>query len=149
MRIETYGYTMPVHPPMDWCRLQRLINGWGGSPEFPAFDPIPRYPGDRLTQYGFDIGRPAPDQPGVYAVVASVTGSPADGFHAIGSEHILYIGCGKSIARRLCDPAHHYWRCEQRLIGVVTRHLVTEDYRNAERSLIRTLRPWLNIQHNG
>lgn len=149
MRIESYGYSMPVHPGIDWCAAQRIVNAWGGSSEYPAFDTEPRCIGDRLTQYGFDDSMPAPDQPGVYAVVARVIGLDDDGFYSIGAEHILYIGCGKSISRRLSDHNHPYWKASARLRGVTTRHLVTTEYKVAEKSLIRALRPWWNIQHNG
>lgn len=153
---------------MDYCQVQRLINRIGGSKEFPAYsDTESYYPHDRLTKYGFgewsdmaphlhrgkDYRKEYPSRPGVYAI------SVAQGIHTTQSDweftaaHLLYIGCSRNILKRLSDPFHHLHRCVSKFDKehqvVIVQVLLTKDYLWAEKSLIRTLRPWLNIQHNG
>ena len=153
---------------MDFCRVQRLINQLGGSSEFPSYADIsPEFVDDRLTQYGFgywsdmaahiaDGGHwkwlKHPPLPGVYAI--TVVACDYVG-HRVpkGAEHLLYIGCAKNIAKRLASPDHWYNKIVRRFhnadCAVVVRVLLTNEYLWAERSLIKTLRPALNIQHNG
>jgi len=133
-------------PHWDFCKAQILINKLGGDEEFPAF---PKgAPGDVLTQFGFDGGHEAtPTGPGVYAVVAVAY---SDNARHMGAEHLLYIGSAKNIRARLHSRDHWYNKLYKRMRGanVYTRHLVNSDYHHIERSLIRTLRPLLNVQHN-
>lgn len=148
-----------IAPAFDFCALQRFVNNVGGCDEHPAFPTAPRWAGDRLTQYGFGerIWMP-PAVPGVYAITACITdciprfGGSTD-FVPRGYEHIIYIGCSKNIAKRLEHPDHPWNIIDERLFadenGRAIRVLPTEDYRWVEKSLIRTLRPLLNIQHNG
>ena len=134
----------------DFCKVQRLINELGGFEYYPSF-PKGCVNGDRLTQYGFDFGhKDTPNDAGVYAVVAFGYNEDVAP-HIFGSEHLLYIGSSKNIRKRLFTPGHWYDRCYERLGGsiVYTRHLITNDYLHVEKSLIRTLRPLLNIHHNG
>lgn len=130
--------------------MQRLINELGGLEGYPAF-PKETVNGDRLTQYGFDYGSKAtPTEAGVYAVVAFAY-DPNKHASLVGSEHLLYIGSSKNIQKRVFHTDHWYTKCYNRFQGsiVYTRHLLTDDYLYVEKSLIKTLRPRLNIIHNG
>lgn len=151
----------------DFCKLQRLINKIGGSDAFPAYTQDGEFVDDRLTQYGFNywsdlaphIPRGAdwngrhPERSGVYAIsvvaVNESTGKP----WPCGAQHLLYIGSAKNIAKRLSSNTHWLRRCERRFCGphnlLLVHVLLRKDYLWVERSLIRTLRPLLNIQHNG
>lgn len=154
----------------DFCRIQTLMNHIGGNDEFPAHGSVdPLFHNDRLTQYGFAfwsdmlpftevyVGpykwKEHPPLPGVYAISVVACCIDTGARIPTGSEHLLYIGCAKNIAKRLDNPDHWFHEIMRRLHDadqmVVVRVLLTKDYLWAERSLIRTLRPVLNIQHNG
>ena len=128
---------------MDFCQFQRFINNIGGTDEHPAFPTEPIRVGDRLTQYGFSSAGPPPGEPGVYAVCCSAM------WVRHGAEHLLYIGSSANMFKRVMNPNHPYRVAYNRTGSAYTRYLVIDDFRRVERSLIRTLRPWLNIQHNG
>ena len=153
---------------IDFCWLQRFANNVGGMPTLESFaDVRPEFHDDRLSQYGFHYWSDMvahitdgyhwrwlehPPLPGVYAI--TVVACRYDGQRIpIGAEHILYIGCAKNIASRITSTDHWYRRILERFhngdCAVVVRVLLTQDYQWVERSLIRTLRPLLNIQHNG
>lgn len=133
----------------DFCNIQRLINQLGGCDEFPAYPIAPKWAGDRLTQYGFDNGFDVhpPKCAGLYAVVCAKMGFDGKEFYHIGAEHILYIGVAKNIHKRV-KSANHWPRKLNDRFGAYTRHLITNDYIAIEKSLIRTLHPWLNVIHN-
>lgn len=127
----------------DFCQFQRFVNNVGGIGEYPAFSTEPIRVGDRLTQYGFSSVGPPPSRPGVYVVCCYSI------WYRHGAEHLLYIGSSVNMFRRVMNINHPYRIAYDRTGAAYTRYLVIDDFRNAERSLIRTLRPLLNIQHNG
>lgn len=155
-------------PSFDFCQFQRFVNNTGGTKEFPSYADYPeQFLGDRLTQYGFgfwsdmiphvpkgsDEWSTHPKRPGVYAI--SVVPMDLDQWPAkqLGYERLLYIGSAKNIHNRLNSQGHWIKKINDRFTDrnklVVVRVLLTDDYLWAEKSLIRTLRPLLNIQHNG
>lgn len=159
-----------LDPSFDFCQFQRFVNNVGGGHGLVSYaGSTPEFIGDRLTQYGFcdwsdliphvdeklDRWETLPCRPGVYAVCALVTKSDPTVFGAepVGASHLLYIGSAKNIKKRVLSTGHPYQRCVDRLVSerntvvVYVRVLLTNDYLWAERSLIRTLRPCLNIQH--
>ena len=104
-------------------------------------------------QYDKHEGHPWPDMPGVYSISVLQLGYDGSVFYGLGYEHLLYIGSSKNIRARLYN--NHQWRerINQRFPyldqAVIVRYKVTDNYLWEERSLIRTLRPILNIHHNG
>lgn len=153
---------------MDYCQIQRLINELGGSGNFPSYKDVePYYPHDRTTQYGFgewidmiphlpkgsDYWEKHPARSGVYAI-SVVQGTRTDSNDCeFTASHLLYIGSSKNILKRLSGPKHplrtYLKRFDKEHHFVVVTVLLTKDYLWAEKSLIKTLRPWFNIQHNG
>ena len=157
-------------PSFDFCQLQRLINNVGSGDGLQSHADSRRlYIDDRLAQYGFvihggyqylssangkDVWLNHPESSGVYAIsVVACDVVEGVGQVPIGAEHLLYIGSAKDICARLASKNHWFNTFMKRLHDfdqrITVRTLLTEDYYWAEKSLIRNLRPWLNIQHNG
>lgn len=156
-------------PAFDFCAFQRFVNNIGGAPEFPSYaNAEPQFKYDRLAQYGFEFWSDMvahivegyhwrfldhPPLPGVYAITTVACDYVNGSRIPKGAEHLLYIGSAKNISKRLAHPEHWIHEIMRRLhngdVAVVTRVLLTKDYMWAEKSLIRTLRPLLNIHHNG
>lgn len=85
-----------------------------------------------------------PSCPGIYAVVVRN--------FSFGSEHVLYVGSAANIRERVRGHLHPYGVVYERLGSayiVGLRFLVCDNYREREREAIRSLRPVLNIHHNG
>jgi len=79
--------------------------------------------------------------PGVYAIWARNMSWET------GEAHLLYIGSGENMYKRINSMQHPYRIAFNRLNGsVYTSSLNTEDYINIEASLIKKYRPILNIQ---
>ena len=138
-------------------------------PGFPAYyEAMSYYPNDRTAQYGFcewsdlaphvpkhtdDWHSEHPARAGVYAisVVQGTHTNPQDWDFT--ASHLLYIGASQNIKLRLSNPKHWLARCLARFNRpnqiLVVRVLLTDDYFAVEKSLIQTLRPLLNKQHNG
>lgn len=158
-----YRGAFPFHmkASFDFCELQALINERGGLGQYKAYEPS--IYGCRLKQYGFVSQHTAsyydPDademrlhqRPGVYAVtvvlLSPITGVPA------GAHHLLYIGSTSNLQKRIANKDHWPQVCSNRFDDpdhhVMVDVLYSDDYRWMERSLIRTLKPWLNIHYNG
>lgn len=144
-------------PAFDYCQFQRFVNNVGGNDEFPAYVfPSIRHHGERLIQYGFihkqwEEEEPWPPLPGVYAISALQMEFDGKQYAAIGSEHILYVGSSQNIRARLYNNHPWYDRLIDRFSlndrACFVRYKVTNNYLWEERSLIRNLRPLLNIHH--
>ena len=147
----------------DYCEYQETVNHLGGDQFSPAYNDPPDVAGDNLKMYGFKFWMdyatfsPIKDEwemptfSGVYAVTAIQQGRYW-GSPPVGALHILYIGSAKNIAARVETPGHWYQRVLERneLGGVAPLYVLpTTHYQLYERSLIRSLRPWFNIHHNG
>lgn len=149
-------------PDFNFCRFQRLVNNVGGIGPYQAYPSKARFIGDRLTQYGFKYDfeheyneideMSIPRGAGVYAITAINVYHRETGTET-GYGHLMYIGSARNIAARVTQPTHWWAKCMRRLDKVdrmVWLHvLLTDDYKWVEKCLIRELRPWLNIQHNG
>lgn len=155
-----------MNQSFDFCELQRTLNYVGGLPGYPARGyPEPEFIGDRLSQYGFDYwsdlmphipGDMKPEErhprrPGVYAISTVALGVVDGLLRPVGAQHLLYIGSAKNIKSRLESSNHWLRTLEDRFSGpdvaLLIHVMLTHEYQWAERSLIRTLRPVLNIQH--
>lgn len=153
-------------PAFDFCQFQRFVNNLGGSPEFRAHNVEPEFVDDRLSQYGFQcwsdivphldnwrsfVRNDYPPFPGVYAITTVAHIGRTWDENVLGAQHLLYIGSAKNIDQRLKHPNHWLQRIVDRFKPddtlLFVRVLLTKDYLWAEKSLIRTLRPWLNIHH--
>lgn len=112
-----------------------------------------RKSGLRFTDIGFgelESGMmPGCDKPGVYAIIAySITHPTRDGRVLPIHEHLLYIGSGVNVKRRLSGNHHIYDKFF--MLGgyqCMVRILFTADYLEEEKRLIRELKPVFNIQH--
>ena len=104
----------------------------------------------RLCGYGFDHPRYLSNTdsvPGVYAItVCGASHYTKSGGCVLLSEHVLYIGSSMNVYKRLTSN-HPVWR--RGTLPMRVRIFRTENYRQAEAQLIRTLRPWFNLHHNG
>ena len=67
------------------------------------------------------------------------------------SEHLLYIGSSKNVAKRVLRPDHYYRIIYNRFSGtdvlVYTKTLLCEEPVESEKILIKYLRPKLNKAH--
>jgi hypothetical protein len=82
--------------------------------------------------------------PGVYAVCVK------NGYGKKYPERIIYIGSSQDIHKRLLSPNHVYKKCYQKFDvdrPVYTKEILTENYKELEKELIRVYRPLLNKQH--
>lgn len=150
--------TMSKYPSLDYCRFQHFVNSVGGCDDFPAFNPPDnRQHGERLMQYGFIAkqwdpdGEPWPALPGVYAISVLQLCFSDGVWTANGSEHVLYIGSSRNIQARLRNNHPWHEKIQERFFrldqAVIVRYKVTNSFLWEERSLIRTIRPLLNIHH--
>lgn len=139
---------------LDFCQLQKEANARGGVLGLRAY-PQGSY-GDRLAQYGLgmeggDDNEIIPAGPGVYAISVAVLTVDDCRVRPCGHEHLMYIGCAKSLRKRLRQKGHWYERINDRFPSlehaVILRWRETDHYQWMERCLIRNLRPLLNIQH--
>ena len=137
----------PAVHSFDFCQFQRFVNNTFGSNDYPSFPTTPARPGDRLTQYGFDLADgPCPDYAGVYAIVSRAY---VFGPHVKAHDHLLYIGSAKNIRKRLNGANHPIKKFRRMNCLLFVLYKQTNDYMGVEKSLIKCLRPWFNIQHNG
>ena len=81
-----------------------------------------------------------PDEPGVYMIVGLMNFQ--------NSAHSLYIGSAKNIYKRVNSTAHPYRKMYERMssvtVSIATAYIVTSNYIELEKSLIRKYRPLLN-----
>ncbi len=98
---------------------------------------------DFLSESPCGLGPPR--SPGVYGIYMYKT------FLEIPSKSLLYIGSSKNVRDRVMKPDHPYLKLYRRLshhnVSICTVTLITEDYKEAEKILIRNLRPRLNKAH--
>lgn len=63
-------------------------------------------------------------------------------------EKVVYIGSSKNLNDRIHKPTHHYMRLHRELLFplfVYTKIMLTDDYKEVEKALIKHFKPKFNI----
>lgn len=85
-----------------------------------------------------------PKQPGVYMVTS------VEVVNNIRREIVLYIGSAKNIEKRIVKGEHPYLLLykNQPDMSIITRSILTDDYIELEKEMIKFFKPYFNTAHN-
>ena len=84
-----------------------------------------------------------PNSSGVYVVCIRP-------YNLISPERIMYVGSSKNMRKRVYRESHPYMKLFRRFENhlVYVKFLITDNYLELEKNIIRQTKPFLNIQHN-
>jgi excinuclease UvrABC nuclease subunit len=81
-----------------------------------------------------------PDEPGVYMIIGLMS--------FLNGAHLFYVGSAKNINKRVSSTNHPYRKLYDRFVSahvsIATAFIITPDYVELEKRLIRKYRPLLN-----